>query len=110
MTTSRMVVVLRGELGRQKSLAQIELRKVIDNKFKTNVYGEWTEPQRKEYITHERKLRRLSDAIDSLGSLQLGDIAKTKNFNLKKHPIQFSENLAGLYVSLIVHQASASTH
>lgn len=74
MTTTRMVVVLRTELGTQLSLAQRELKKIIDEKFKTNVYGEWTEKQRKEYYRHELKIQRLQTAIHALGALQLGDI------------------------------------
>lgn len=74
MTTSRMVVVLRGELGTQLSLAQRELKAVIDQKFETNFYGEWTDSQRKEYTRWQHKLNRIETAIHALGALQLGDI------------------------------------
>ncbi len=67
-------MVLRGELGLQLGLAQKELKKVIKEKFKTNIYSEWDEVQKKEYYRFQHRIDRIESAIQSLGTLQLGDI------------------------------------
>jgi len=81
MTTSRTVVVLRSELGRQLSLAQKQFDK-IDKEFKES--GELdriakggrfkNSPTEKEWSRLKGVMRRLEIAAHALGALQLGDI------------------------------------
>lgn len=74
VTTSRVIVVLRGELGTQLSLAQKELKKIIADKWETNIYSEWNEKQTKEFTYWQKKFNRLETAIQALGAIQLGDV------------------------------------
>lgn len=77
VATARVIVVLRVELGTQLSLAQKELQKTIDEKWKTNISSEWTDKQTKEFAYWQKKLNRLETAIHALGAIQLGDIEDT---------------------------------
>lgn len=74
VTTSRVIVVLRSELGLQMSLAQKELKKIIEEKFKTNTYSEWSNEQTREFYRWQNRIKRIENAIQALGTLQLGDI------------------------------------
>lgn len=77
VATARVIVVLRSELGTQLSLAQKELQKIIDEKWKTNVYSEWSDKQQKEFSYWQKKQSRIETAIHALGAIQLGDIEDT---------------------------------
>jgi len=75
MTTSRMVVVLRTELGTQLSLAQKELDRIRTQKNEElGLHKEWTEEYRKPYMRWDGIRERLQKTIHALGALQLGDI------------------------------------
>lgn len=80
MTTSRMVVVLRSELGRQLSLIHTEreaFRKENENLEKETQLCARGGPLTKTIKAYQKisfKARRLENAINALGSIQLGDI------------------------------------
>lgn len=80
MTTARMVVVLRSELGNQFSLAHKEAEA-----FKASCETFYEERDRcasggpitknlKTWMKIDNKVKRIRKAIDALGSIQLGDI------------------------------------
>lgn len=77
MTTSRMIVVLRGELGEQASLAHKEYKKLEEEYLPFKDLKKSDEKVKKLYIKYDKawhKLQRLEKAAVALGSIQLGDI------------------------------------
>lgn len=80
MTTSRMIVVLRYELGHQLGLVHEERKKfridnpLLDSDTQICARGGKITKVIKDYQKIGNKARRLQIAIEALSNLQLGDI------------------------------------
>lgn len=71
VTTSRLIVVLRSELGEQLKLACSEYRNIQDSLALLN---DNPEKQKKLLESNRNKQYRLRTAAEALGRLTLGDI------------------------------------
>lgn len=70
VTTSRLIVILRSELGNQLKIACSEYKNIQDN---LNLASQ-KDRQKKLLVDNRNRQRRIRIAAEAIGSLTLGDI------------------------------------